>query len=362
MIFSVIMARAVCANTIQSYLSAIRSLHIDRIGWYSWAGCLRLPRLLKGIRRAQSARPAHLRSAVTPDHLHYWRTFFDFSNPDHCTLWAAIVVAFFGLLRRSEFTVPASRPFDPERDLCLRDIRFSPDTTPMRWDDFDSMDLRIKFSKTAQFGEPCWIPFNDNEDTLSPSRAINTMLHACPPKGPLDPLFIVGGRPLSTEVFASTLRSLVFASPHLITPEARITPHSLRIGGASALLRAGAPPVLVQVLGRWRSDAFIDYIRVARPQLLFWSRRMLDFAHGSSTHAATHPRPQANRWNPPTTLTGIQHCARLAWNIACADSPSNLPPRPNINCQCPNCAQQRAPRRAHPPLRGIKRGDQLPAL
>ena len=43
-------------------------------------------------------------------------------------------------------------------------------------------------------------------------------------------------------------------------PKERIATHSLRIGGASALLHAGFSVALIQRWGRWASDAFQSYL------------------------------------------------------------------------------------------------------
>ena len=40
--------------------------------------------------------------------------------------------------------------------------------------------------------------------------------------------------------------------------------HSLRIGGASMLAAAGVPDYVIQTQGRWKSLAFLEYIRVAK--------------------------------------------------------------------------------------------------
>ena len=41
----------------------------------------------------------------------------------------------------------------------------------------------------------------------------------------------------------------------------RISSHSLRIGGASALAAAGVPDYLIRDMGRWRSLTFLTYVR-----------------------------------------------------------------------------------------------------
>ena len=41
----------------------------------------------------------------------------------------------------------------------------------------------------------------------------------------------------------------------------RYSSHSLRIGGASVLAAAGLPDYMIQLIGRWKSLAFLTYIR-----------------------------------------------------------------------------------------------------
>ena len=45
--------------------------------------------------------------------------------------------------------------------------------------------------------------------------------------------------------------------------QAFFSTHSLRIGGASALAAAGVPDYIIQTMGRWKSLAFLMYIRLA---------------------------------------------------------------------------------------------------
>jgi hypothetical protein len=47
-------------------------------------------------------------------------------------------------------------------------------------------------------------------------------------------------------------------------PRHRYSPHSLRYGGASALAASGAPTYVIQTVGRWKSLAFLQYIKLSR--------------------------------------------------------------------------------------------------
>lgn len=41
----------------------------------------------------------------------------------------------------------------------------------------------------------------------------------------------------------------------------KFAPHSLRIGGATAMLQAGCTDIEIKTFGRWQSDAFLAYLR-----------------------------------------------------------------------------------------------------
>ena len=50
--------------------------------------------------------------------------------------------------------------------------------------------------------------------------------------------------------------------------------HSLRIGGATALLKAGCPPGVIQALGRWSSEIYKLYTRACFHDGLTWAAKM----------------------------------------------------------------------------------------
>jgi hypothetical protein len=86
------------------------------------------------------------------------------------------------------------------------------------------------------------------------------------------------------------------------TPE-KFHSHSLRIGGASALAAAGAPSWVIQLTGRWKSLAFLQYIRLASTAF----QRSIEMQTDGATFTAAH----IQQWNPalsaartPDVITG----------------------------------------------------------
>jgi hypothetical protein len=109
---------------------------------------------------------------------------------------------------------------------------------------------------------------------VSAVSAVRHMLSLRPEATAAQPLFVVGSppRPLGGATISRLLASLVRATPSLRS--VWVTVHSLRIGGTLALQEAGASELVLQVLGRWRSDCYKEYLRFARGPLLLWSQRM----------------------------------------------------------------------------------------
>jgi hypothetical protein len=91
---------------------------------------------------------------------------------------------------------------------------------------------------------------------------------------------------------AASLQHLTGIDPFLLSAR------SLRPGGATALLCAGVDKDVIQLLGRWKSDAMFRYLRIqAHAHAAYLSQQMLDhgtytFAPGTYTENTDQPLPR----------------------------------------------------------------------
>ena len=61
--------------------------------------------------------------------------------------------------------------------------------------------------------------------------------------------------------------ALEYGEDRLGFPVLKIGTHSLRAGAATAMFLAGVPAETIQLIGRWRGQTFLRYIRIQVPQL-----------------------------------------------------------------------------------------------
>ena len=87
-LFAVFLAESINHASIKVYLSAIRSLHIEMCHPDPLLSCLRLPRVVRGIRRSQGDSSS-TRFPITGYHLKIIRNSLDLRQHDHLMFWAA---------------------------------------------------------------------------------------------------------------------------------------------------------------------------------------------------------------------------------------------------------------------------------
>ena len=162
-------------------------------------------------------------------------------------LRAAISLAFFGMLRCSEYTCPSPSSFNPEIHLAATDFKVTNSRAMIL--------VRIKASKTDPFRAGATIRIGSAENELNPVAAIIQYISV---RGyQPGPFFrYADNRFLTRSDIIRLLRASLPSTNHINT-------HSFRVGGASALASIGTPDSIIQTMGRWRSDAFRRYIHLS---------------------------------------------------------------------------------------------------
>ena len=176
----------------------------------------------------------------------------DESSYEKVMLWAAASITFFSFCRSGEVTVPSESSYDPRIHLSLQDVKCDNSRNPK------VLSILLKRSKTDQLCRGVKVYVGRTNDDLCPVQAFLTYLKL---RGPSQgPLFRwKSGAPLTRERFVEAVRSALTSAGI----DARsFSGHSFRIGAASTAAAAGLEDSLIQTLGRWKSDAYLLYVRI----------------------------------------------------------------------------------------------------
>ena len=239
------LAYRLATSSIRTYLSGVQ--YVSNLqGYYTNISKMqRLRYTLLGIQRVTVGTfKGHERLPMLPSHLSKFFRFLDvkFQTRDAYMLKAASSLAFFGLLRSSEYTSPGKHVWNPGHHLSVGDVSFP---------SHGRMGVRIKQSKTDQFREGCTVNLVRMHSHLCP---VENMVEYLKVRGyGQGPLFLFSsGTFLTRGELASLLQTGV--------PGAGLNTHSFRAGGATALASAGLSPLVIKQLGRWKSSAFCRYV------------------------------------------------------------------------------------------------------
>ena len=160
---------------------------------------------------------------------------------DLCMLWAAFTLAFYGMLRVSEYTSCHQRKFTSVT-LLRRDIELTD----------RQIKISLKRDKTHQRTIPPPIFISGTNSECCPVLAMKRYL-TVRSGATSSPLFIFkNGAYLTRQRVNKDLCAL-------LGPD--FTSHSFRIGAASTASRAGCSSEQIRVMGRWRSNVSNRYVR-----------------------------------------------------------------------------------------------------
>jgi hypothetical protein len=264
-------------KTIKAYLSSVRSLHVDAGLPFDAIESPTLQRLIRGVKQYYGEKGRRPKRPITLSILQAITSpslAGDLSVISNAVLDAAFKVAWSGFLRTGEFTLGDRAEFDPVMALTRDSVQFLPS-----FDTPTHVRLTLPASKTDPF-----------------RQGVSIIIAAVPglltcPVAALKNLFTVHPLPLKSPLFADALGAPLRRSSFISELKRRITltgldsteyaGHSFRRGAATSAAAAGYSDYEVQLLGRWRSDAYKLYIDVPADRLLHLSSRL----HVAVAHA-----------------------------------------------------------------------------
>lgn len=242
------------ANSIPKYLNVVRVIHLE-CGFPNPTSGWHLQTLIKGIQKDFGTK-VNQKLPITPDILLRIRRLIDLEAPFWKCFWAACLVAFYGLLRKSNVFLEPLLPASSQKHLRRKDVRRSPD---------GSYFIRLQHTKTIQLQQRYLdlpLPLIPGHP-LCPVSAILELFASVPVYNPDQPVFVfatvAGPKPLLYRCFLKELKSLL---TRLGFPPNKYAGHSFRRGGASWAMEVGLPGEAIQLLGDWQSDVYRRYIDI----------------------------------------------------------------------------------------------------
>ena len=239
--------------SIPKYLNIIRLLHNEfgfpnpcKENWF-------LDHILSGIKRVHGNTVIQ-KLPITPDILKAILSVIDVEAPLYCAFWAACLVMFWGLLRKSNVLV--TDKFDPELHLCRRDIILH------SW----GVLLDISWSKTIQCKEKVLqvaLPYMPGHPLCPTSALIRNFKQTNTVHGNYPAICYINHGVVTPLKYHEFLHILKQTLRRCGLKPGDYAGHSFRRGGATFALSQGVPGELIQILGDWKSDAYKLYLSVS---------------------------------------------------------------------------------------------------
>lgn len=243
-------------GTIKVYMSGVRILHRER---GLEAPCNKddyhYQRVLQGIKRDLGGCVKQ-KLHITPQILLAMFAHIDRTDKNERMFYAACLLAFYTLFRKSNFTTPTEKGFVESRHLKRSDVTFGADGL---------MYVSSQWSKTNQYRDrqlvfpvaPASTP------ALNAVECVRGYLLADPAPN-TDPMFRVWKKnkvvPMTGRWFAKKLTViLIRAGINAI----EYSGHSFRAGGATWAFQCGLPGEMIKLMGDWKSEAYAGYLRLA---------------------------------------------------------------------------------------------------
>lgn len=218
-------------------------------------------RTLKGCHRLKGVATTRKRALTIPDLLLVYNDLHNSVFYDDQLFLTMLLSGFFALMRLGELSFPNDKQLQNWRKVIKRSSVVITN---------DQYEFDLPSNKSDPFFEGNHIIIRKTQYcNIDPLSVFLKYLANRDSKFPLSsPLWVTSKGTVPTRYFFMSRMKLYF--------ENDVGGHSMRAGGATTLAENGVPTSLIQLIGRWSSDAFLIYIRkspVLIQALLYSDRR-----------------------------------------------------------------------------------------
>jgi hypothetical protein len=243
-------------STIRGKISAINWFHRNQLGYEPLLNA-RHELLLRGIRRMSD--PVTKQQPLTARMLLHMHRNVDLTTARGQLQWGGLLLAYFFLLRRSEYLHIDGKRHD--YILLLGQITFlTTDARPTSPWKAMVVGITLTGAKNNQFGRnEQRFHHKSGHPILCPVKAARWIVKGAAAfgTGPEHPALATSStRGISSREISQLVKNSAIADGK---DPARYSTHSIRVGGATALLNAGADRLVIKLLGRWLSNTFEEY-------------------------------------------------------------------------------------------------------
>jgi hypothetical protein len=214
----------------------------------------RFRRALRQVKRDKVKLGRPPKYSLTKFELLELKQTFDLSKQDDILIWAILTVGVTCLLRWSEITLVNS---DYDKVLQRSDYM----------SEGSNHSLFLRDTKTKMFGDNMTVSFSADSSDVCPQAAIRAWLKL----RPIDSQWLFcrkDGRPVKAtwvqDILKEKLSSIGRCSDKWVSGI------SLRKGGALTMALCGVPDRVIQVYGRWKSNAYRVYLTMTQHEKSFW--------------------------------------------------------------------------------------------
>ena len=264
-LYTVYLSQSLQYTSLSKYLNIIRIVHLEAGFINPLDKNFSLDMLLRGIKRELGAS-VNRKLPITPEILVSMYKIIDTTDVLDIIFWAACLVGFHALLRKSNLFSPGLDKFNPANHLSRSHLHWR------NW----GIELEIRWSKTIQFRErKVSCPLLRTSSILCPVWAVQNVLDKTTLASPSGPLFVYQAKGAwRPYLYCQFLRRLREVLEQVGLPATSYAAHSLRRGGASWALKCGVPGEVIQSLGDWKSDAYMNYLDVSTTVKMSYLRHM----------------------------------------------------------------------------------------